>query len=372
MTSTDADVSPPLSLSSTFTCPEEGVGGHIYSRISNPTRERAEALLAAVESSDAASAHAVLYSSGLSATFAALARLMPARVAISGGYHGTHLVLAQVARISGGRTCQIVPLPSPADAAATLGAGDVLWLETPRNPDCHVYDIGAYSQAARALGAHVVVDGTFAPPPLQRPLELGATMVVHSTTKGLAGHSDAVGGALCVGSAELAAELKAERTAYGSTPGALEPWLLMRSLRTLHLRVARQSASAAAVAAWLQRAVAREPAHALAGAVLSVRHPSLPLDPSHAVATRQMAGGYGGTLALELVSEAAARALPAQLTLFRDATSLGGVESLIEWRRKYDDAVSPRLLRVSVGLEEPELLIADLQQGILRATAGAE
>lgn len=312
-----------------------------------------------------------MYASGLAATFGALSRLLPTRVAISGGYHGTHLVLDQLARISGGASCQAIPLPSPAEVASSpLQPGDVIFLETPRNPDCKVADIGAYVAAAKAIGGvRVVVDGTFAPPPLQRPLLLGADIVMHSTTKSLAGHSDAIGGALCVSDAALAEALRADRTAVGSTPGSLEVWLLMRSLRTLHLRVERQSATAAYLAAWLHRAASGEAGHPLAGLVHSVQHPSLPSDPSHETASRQMTGGFGGCFALELTTEAAARALPAALSLFRDATSLGGVESLIEWRRKYDDAISPLLLRCSVGLEEADHLRADLERAILAVNA---
>lgn len=372
--STDADISPPLSMSTTFACPPEGESGHCYSRCSNPTRDRAEALLGAIEATDQL-VHAVLYASGLAATFAALSALLPSRVAVSGGYHGTHLVLNQLRRLSGGTKFETIPLPAPADVGATLRSGDVLWLETPRNPDVHIADIAAYVQAAKSVGGvRVVVDGTFAPPPIQRPLDLGADVVMHSSTKYLSGHSDAMGGALCVADAALATQLREERTAMGSTPGGLECWLLLRSLRTLHLRVHRQCDTATALAKWLHAAVNRGGGgsnHPLSGLVRSVAHPSLPSDPSHEVASRQMNGGFGGCLALELETEAAARALPAALSLFSDATSLGGVESLIEWRRKYDDQVSPLLLRISFGLEEPQHLKADLQRAIRAVSTAA-
>mmetsp|Transcript_2904 Transcript_2904/g.8902 ORF Transcript_2904/g.8902 Transcript_2904/m.8902 type:complete len:230 (-) Transcript_2904:263-952(-) len=191
----------------------------------------------------------------------------------------------------------------------------------------------------------------------------------HSTTKYLAGHSDAIGGALCMADERLAQELRDDRTALGSTPGSLEPWLLLRSLRTLHLRIRQQCTTASKLAKWLSRAVDGDHSHPLVGKVVSVSHPSLPSHPGHEVAVRQMVGGFGGCFSLELASEDAARRLPAELELFRDATSLGGVESLIEWRRKYDVAVSPLLLRVSVGVEEEEHLRADLERGILRTTA---
>merc|ERR1712232_1508299 len=245
--------------------------------------------------------------------------------------------------------------------------GDLIWLETPLNPSCDVADIKAYVEVAVDSSAYVVVDGTFAPPPLQRPLQLGAHAVMHSTTKYLAGHSDAFGGAVCVGSADVAQQLRKDRRSFGATPGSLEVWLLTRSLRTLHLRVERQSSTATKLAAWLHDAtLGNEASHPLFGLVHAVHHPSLLSHATHEVAVRQMHGGFGGCLALELKTEAAAKALPGALKLFRNATSLGGVESLIEWRRKYDNAISPLLLRVSCGLEEPEHLKADLQRAIIQ------
>lgn len=369
--STDLDIAPPLSLSTTFECPTGDAKGHVYSRISNPTRSRCEALLAAVEGTVDNPAHAVLYSTGLAACFGVLSRFLPTRIAITGGYHGTHLVVEQMQRISAGNRCEAIPLPPPEEVEAKMRAGDLIWLETPVNPTCEVYDIVAYVAAAKRVGGvHVVVDGTFAPPPLQRPLLLGVDAVMHATTKYLAGHSDAMGGAVCVSDVQVASQLRKERLAFGSTPGSLEVWLLMRSLRTLHLRVERQSRTADELAAWLHGATTKGAVaeHPLRGLVHAVHHPSLPSHPNHDAAARQMPGGYGGCFALELSTEAAARALPAALLLFRDATSLGGVESLIEWRRKYDSAISPLLLRVSIGLEEREHLQADLQRAILQVS----
>jgi cystathionine gamma-synthase len=249
--------------------------------------------------------------------------------------------------------------------------GDLVWLETPKNPTCEVADISAYVAAAAKLDAgdpdraRVVVDGTFAPPPVQRPLLLGADCVMHSATKYLAGHSDALCGALCVADEEVKAQLITDRVALGSTPGSLEVWLLLRSLRTLHVRVERQARSAGILTSWLHDAVHNND-HPLHGYIRAVWHPSLPSDPGHEIAKRQMAPGmYGGCFALELATEAAAKGLHTQLSLFRNATSLGGVESLIEWRRQYDDQISPYLLRVSVGLEDPGDLKEDLRRGIL-------
>ncbi|CAE7652773.1 unnamed protein product [Symbiodinium pilosum] len=281
--STAEDVAPPLSVSTTFTASTSGQG-HIYSRISAPTRCRCETLLGSVEGTEDKPAHAVLYSSGLAAAFALFAHFLPTRVFISGGYHGTHQVLGQLQKISGGSRCKSEPLRSPDELKACLKSGDLIWLETPLNPSCDVTDIKAYVAAAKICsGVHVAVDGTFAPPPLQRPLALGADAVMHATTKSLAGHSDALGGAVCVASAEAAEQLRKDRLALGSTPGSLEVWLLMRSLRTLHLRVRQQSTTASLLAEWLQSAKT-DTSHALFGLIHAVHHPSLKSHANHAVA----------------------------------------------------------------------------------------
>ena len=174
-------------------------------------------------------------------------------------------------------------------------------------------------------------------------------------TKGLGGHSDLLGGVAITRCADLADRLAWHRTAAGAAPGSLDCWLLLRSLRTLDVRVARQSSTAQRVAEALEAS----------GLLQRVLYPGLASHPDHAVAKRQMTS-YGSILAVECRSEAAARALPETLTLFRSATSLGGVESLAEWRRKYDDAVSPLLVRLSIGLEDPDDLIEDLLSALRR------
>jgi len=358
------DVAPPISVSTTFATPESG-DGHIYSRISCPTQSRCECLLGALEGTEEKPAHCLLYSSGLAAAFAVFSHFLPKRVFITGGYHGTHQVLAQLQKISDNARYKKEPLRKAKEIGPELQAGDLIWLETPLNPTCEVADIQSYVAVAKTAGAHVVVDGTFAPPPLQRPLLLGVDAVMHATTKSLAGHSDALGGAVCVSSAEVAHKLQQDRLALGSTPGSLEVWLLMRSLRTLHLRVERQSDTATRLSAWLQEA-AKDKSHVLFGLIHAVQHPSLAS--AREVASKQMSG-FGGCFALELSTEAAAKALPTALKLFRSATSLGGVESLVEWRRKWDSAISPLLLRISIGLEDFEHLRADLEQGILKVSS---
>ena len=357
----DRDVAPPIGVTTTF---EAAGDGHMYSRQSAPTRDRCESVLAALEATPGSpTPHALLYGSGLAACHAILVALLPTtrRIAVSGGYHGTHQVIDILKEL---RTdLEIIELPSAADAEAVLQPADLVWLETPRNPMCEVYDIAAYANLS--CKPAVVVDGTFAPPPMQRALALGATAVMHSTTKYLSGHSDAVGGALCVDDNELAERLTAQRTAMGGVPGSLEVWLLLRSLRTLSLRLERHNESATSVASWLDQSIA-DADHPLHRLVVRVWHPSLSHHPGHDVAVRQMAPRhFGGVLAVELHSEAAATALPEALHLFGDATSLGGVESLVEWRRKYDDTISPLLLRLSIGLESHVDLQNDLQQAIL-------
>lgn len=329
------DVAPPIHVASTFDA--GNAEGLVYARNDQPTRRRLEAVLGALEDG-----HAVVYASGQAAATAALQHFRPRRVAIApGGYHGTHAAVDAFAAWG----VEKISLYAP------LQAGDLAWLETPRNPTCEIYDVAAFAARARAAGARLVVDGTFATPVLQRPLALGADLVMHSATKFLSGHSDALCGVLAAGDAGTAEALRRERTVAGAVPGALETWLVLRGVRTLSLRVRRQDATATRLAAFL------------APRVPKVWHPSRPDHPGHALVAAQMTG-FGPVFSFEVATEAQARALPGKLRLFRDATSLGGVESLVEWRRKHDPEASPTLLRVSTGLEEPGDLEADLAQGL--------
>jgi cystathionine gamma-synthase len=330
-----SDVAPPIHVSTTFAA--ENDAGLVYARNAQPTRTRLEAVLGALDGGEA-----VVYASGQAATTAALLHHHPRRVAIQrGGYHGTHAAIDAL-RLFG---VEKVPLD------AEVGAGDLVWLETPRNPTCEIQDIAAHAERARAAGARLVVDGTFATPVLQKPLLFGADLVMHSMTKFLSGHSDALGGVLVARDPAVAERLRQERTVTGAVPGALESWLVLRGVRTLGVRVRHQSETATRLAAWLDGRVAR------------VWHPSLPSHPGHALAKKQMRGP-GPVLAIELESEAAARELPKHLRLFRDATSLGGVESLVDWRRKQDPEAPAALLRLSVGLEDADDLLADLERGL--------
>ncbi|HET6439150.1 MAG TPA: PLP-dependent transferase [Anaeromyxobacter sp.] len=326
------DVAPPIHMATTFSA--DNPEGLVYSREAQPTRSRAEAVLGALEGGVA-----VLYASGQAATLAALMHFAPRRVALgAGGYHATRAALDAL-RI------EAIPLE------ASLATGDLVWLETPRNPTAEVLDVEEHAARAHRAGAALVVDSTFATPVLLRPLELGAELTMHSASKFLSGHSDALAGALVARDPAVAEQLLRARTVAGGVPGALETWLVLRGMRTLPLRVRRQSETAGRLAAWL------------AGKVERVWHPSLPGHPGYEIARRQMRGP-GAVLSFELAGEEAARALPKRLRLIREATSLGGVETLIDWRRRHDPWAPPGLLRLSVGLEEFEDLAADLEQAL--------
>jgi len=339
----DQAVSPAISVTTTWSAQGEGADGrYVYGRIGTPVRDRAEVLLGELEGG-----HAVLYSSGLAALWAALVYYNPKRVAVDGGYHGTLFALDMYSRKYGTRLIGL---------EEDFKAGDMVWLETPKNPKCEVYDVAFFATKCQVTGATLCVDSTFAPPPLQKLLTCGAHCIMHSSTKYLAGHSDALGGVLVVPKPKVAEDLRSERTLLGSVPGSLEAWLLVRSLRTLPLRVNQQNASALCIVQWLSSGAASH--------VVKVHHPSLSTSPGHAIAMRQMAGGYGPMFSFECDSEVLARTLPQRTRLFLDATSLGGVESLMEWRYKHDKTQPLGLLRVSIGLEDAEDLIKDLEQAL--------
>jgi cystathionine gamma-synthase len=244
-------------------------------------------------------------------------------------------------------------------AALRPGKTRLVWVETPANPTWDVCDLGAISALAHAAGARVAVDNTVPTPVLTRPIELGADIVVHSATKYLNGHSDVLAGAvLSARNDPFWQRIRSWRRTAGAVPGAVEAWLLVRGMRTLFLRVRRASDSALAVARHFE-------SHPALGAVL---YPGLPSHPGHAIAARQMTGGFGGMLSIRVAGGAdRARAVLAAVEVFKRATSLGGVESLIEHRSSMEGPSSPvpdDLLRLSIGIESPEDLIADLEAAL--------
>ncbi|WP_432496483.1 trans-sulfuration enzyme family protein [Kineococcus gypseus] len=353
-----SELNTPVSLSATYVGGGDalGEGGLGYGRFGNPTWEALEEALGALEGGGA-----LTFASGMAAVAAAL-HLAPAGATVlvpRGAYNGTHALLALLAEQ---RRLRVHPVDVTDVAAvraglAAVGGPAVLWLESPTNPLLEVADLAALAAAGRERGALVVVDNTFATPLLQRPLDLGADVVVHAVTKYLSGHSDVLLGAVVTRSEDLRARLGRHRTLHGAIPGPMEAFLALRGLRTLPLRLERSQRSAAELALRLRghRAVAR------------VRHPSLPDDPGHELARTQMRG-FGAIVSVEVAGGAtAADAVVGAVCLWVPATSLGGVESLVERRRRHagePDVVPQQLLRLSVGVEDLEDLWEDLSQAL--------
>jgi len=302
--------------------------------------------------------HVISYSSGLSALHAALTLLNPANISVGEGYHGCHGVISLFTRLTG-------LIKHPLDCPATaLQKGDLILLETPVNPQGTAFDIASYAEKAHSRGAFLIVDSTFAPPGLQEPFDFGADIIMHSGTKYFGGHSDLLSGVLATKNDTWAAQLKQDRLFIGSVMGNMESWLGVRSLRTLEIRVQRQSSNATNLVSWLDSCLRAEtPApdsdEAAVQAVLgNVVHASL--QEGGDWLKRQMPNGFGPVFAINMKEERFARNLPALLHFFQHATSLGGVETLIEWRTMSDATVDRRLLRISVGLENWEDLKGDL------------
>lgn len=319
----------------------------------------------------------VSYASGLAAFHAMIVFLNPRRVAIGGGYHGCHGVLKLLHKLNG---LEQLELEDEADLAK-LGKGDVIHVETPLNPTGEARDLAYYRRLADERGCYLTVDATFAPPPLQDPFKYGADIVMHSGTKYFGGHSDMLSGVLAIRPDRAAGSggggdggdsrhgwlegLREERLHLGGVMGSLEGWLGVRSLRTLELRVARQSESAQRLVDWFAAQI-RAGGNVVADSVVRIQHASQQPEASDPGSwlRKQMPNGFGPVFALWLKSEAHAKRLPSKLFLFHHATSLGGIESLIEWRAMSDTTVDKRLVRVSIGVEGWEDLRDDLLQGL--------
>ncbi len=256
--------------------------------------------------------------------------------------------------------CEILPLEC---ADEELGPGDVVHLETPVNPTGEAFCIEKFARKAHKRGAWLLVDATFGPPGLQDPFLWGADVVMHAGTKYLGGHSDLLCGVLASRRERWVEGLKGERTYLGSVMGSLEGWLGVRSLRTLEVRVQRQSGNSQLLVRWLDDMLrGAEGGEMVREAVEGIRHASLQVEDMEWL-KKQMPNGYGPVFAITMKNESLARRLPSKLELFHHATSLGGVESLIEWRAMSDKTVDTRLLRISVGLENWEDLRDDLMRG---------
>ncbi|TFK83495.1 cystathionine gamma-synthase [Polyporus arcularius HHB13444] len=359
------EVAPSLSVSTTFRAPNplegpaRGLGEfdmwnparHVYSRYTQSVSTRAERVLSKITNG-----YAITFASGIAASHAALIYSHPKRIAVTGGYIGFHSTIEVYKRIRGG-DLPIIGIDEQ------FQPGDLCWLETPLNPTGESRDIKYYADKVHAAGGHLIVDSTFAPPPLQYPFRWGADIVMHSGTKYFGGHSDLLCGVLVAPTLEKWNELAHIRTYSGSMMGSLEAWLLLRSLRTLHLRVPRQSENATGLAQWLSKAAGGRAYDGIpAGAVYKVSHSSIQgkdargFDPK-----KQLEGGWNATFALYMANEEYAARLPHLLQYFVPATSLGGVESLIEQRVLLEPGADPRLVRISVGVEDLEDLKEDLR-----------
>lgn len=351
-------ISPPIHLSTTFERTAEGAPSHGFSyvRDDNPTQARLEEALAAIDSAAAA----LFFASGMAAGASLLQALPPGSHVLipDDAYYGFR-ELAEEFFSQWNLTWDVVALE---DIDAVRGAmraeTRVIWAESPSNPLMKVVDLAALAELAHERGAILVADTTFATPALQRPIELGADVVLHSTTKYMGGHSDVQGGALVFRVRDqLFERAETVRTLVGGVASPFNAWLVLRGLRTLSARMRVQSANALAVARFL----ATHPR------VESVFYPGLESHPRHDVARRQMSS-FGGMLSfLVRGGRAEALAVAARTRIFVRATSLGGVESLIEHRNSSEGAGSrtaENLLRVSVGLEHADDLVEDLRQAL--------
>lgn len=346
-------VTPAIHLSTTFEREPDGSyrGGYIYSRYANPNRDALERAVAALEGGTVG----VCFSSGSAATMTLIQAIGPGAhvVAADDAYFGTTKLMRDIFG-PWGIEVSLVDMTNLAAVQGALRSNTrLVWMETPSNPLLRVTDIAAVSGIATRAGAVSVVDNTWATPLLQRPLDLGADIVMHSTTKYFGGHSDVLGGALvCRNDNELAQKIRTVQAAGGAVPSPFECWLTLRGIRTLPVRMAAQCRNATALAEFLA-------GHAR---VEAVHYPGLKTHPAHALARAQMTD-FGAMLSVQVGASAdAARAIASSLKLFTQATSLGGTESLIEHRASVEGPgtrAPENLLRVSVGLENPADLIDD-------------
>jgi len=350
----------PIYLTSTYV--QDAVGehkGYDYSRVANPTRTALQQCLASLESAE----YGLAYSSGLGATTTIMHLLNPGDrvVLIADVYGGVYRMTSQVYEPKG-YVFDYLPAADFEDLGSHLDERTrLVWIETPSNPMLSIVDIRKAADAAHAAGAILVVDNTFATPFLQRPLELGADIVVHSTTKYLGGHSDVIGGFAATNDPTVAERLTFLQKSLGAVPGPLDCWLVLRGIKTLAVRMRQHCHNAHAIAGFLERN----------SRVQRVLYPGLPRHPGHTIAARQM-DDFGGMISFLAETDEEALAIVARTKLFKLAESLGGVESLIELPARMTHASTAdapfaaplNLIRLSVGLESPEDLLEDLERAL--------
>ena len=355
-------VVPPIHLASTYVQDEPGVwGDYDYSRSGNPTRDRMEETLAALENGIGALA----FSSGMAATHCVTMLLNSGDHIVAGAdiYGGTYRLLHKICNRSGIEV-SLTDATDPANLSNAIQSNTkLIWIESPGNPLMSITDIAASATVASEAGVLIAVDNTFATPALTRPLDLGVDIVMHSATKYLGGHSDALGGALVVKSKELLEQLYFIQNATGNCMSPLDSFLISRGMKTLDLRVKTQSENALTIAKHLSND----------SRIKRVLYPGLPEFIGHEAAAKQMEGGFGGMLSFEVIGDfEKAKRVTGATQLFQLAVSLGAVESLIEQpasmsHASYDrdvrlsHGISDELIRLSVGLEDVDDLITDLE-----------
>jgi cystathionine gamma-synthase len=356
----------PIYQTSTFV--QEAVGvhkGYDYARVANPTRTALQEAIASLENAR----HGVAFSSGIGATTTLMHLVDPGDrvVLIADVYGGVYRMTSQVYEPKGYRFTYVAASEFDENLASYLDEDvRMVWVETPSNPMLNVVDIRRAADAAHGVGATLVVDNTFASPYLQQPLDLGADLVVHSTTKYLGGHSDTVGGFVATSDDALAERLYFLQKSLGAVPGPFDAWLVLRGIKTLAVRMRQHCENARAVVSFLD-------GH---DAVERVLYPGLPSHPGHDVARAQMRD-FGGMVSFLAASDEEAVELVARTKLFQLAESLGGVESLIEHPARMTHASTAgapfappaNLVRLSVGIESADDLVADLDAALARKPA---
>ena len=359
----------PIFQTSTYVQEEAGqTKGYEYSRTGNPTRAALESCLASLESAT----HGFAFASGMAATTTVFHLLSPGDrvVCVNDVYGGTYRVFTKVYEPKGYHFEFVSAEDASGRPADFLDERTrMVWVETPTNPLMSIVDLRAVTEAAHAAGAFVVVDNTFATPYLQRPLELGADIVVHSTTKYLGGHSDVVGGFAGTNDPSIAERLAFLQNSLGAIPGPLDSWLVLRGLKTLAIRMRQHSANAQRIAEHLE----------IHPAVERVRYPGLESHPQHDLARSQM-DGFGGMISFDVAGSGQdALEVVRSTSIWQLAESLGGVESLIEHPGVMTHAslsespysIPENLIRLSVGIESVDDLIADLDAALARVRVGA-
>ena len=363
---TTGAITTPVYLTSTYV--QDAVGehkGYDYSRVANPTRTALQQCLASLESAE----HGVAFASGLGAVTTIMHLLNPGdrMVLIADVYGGVYRMTSQVYEPKG-YVFDYLPAAEFDELASHLDERTrIVWVETPSNPMLNIVDIKKAADAAHAAGAILVVDNTFATPYLQRPLELGADIVVHSTTKYLGGHSDVIGGFAATSDPTIAERLLFLQKSLGAVPSPLDCWLVLRGIKTLAVRMRQHCHNAHALSGFLERHPRVE----------QVLYPGLPRHPGHAIAAKQM-HDFGGMISFLAESEEEATAFVASTRIFKLAESLGGVESLIELPARMTHAstadaqfAAPRnLIRLSVGLESADDLLEDLEEAFAKVARG--